>query len=816
MSENEHKLQYISIWPSGEDLTGLKPQKAISNAISKHIVDYDGEHYEGGAMPRVIGLEGKWGSGKSNVIKRLGVDKSLKNNYHLIEFDAWAYQEDEYRISMMEHITNKLSQYQPDKTEDYNELLKKTLSQEKYEVTKFEPHVSGLLFGLIGTIAFTSLFGFIFSWFPDNDHYRWCRLFFIVVPWVVLSVYAWFQRKNIEDLLVVFENAIRNGATTKSVYTREPSVSDLREWLSKVSVLCGKKLIVVIDNMDRLPMEKLKKLWSTIHIFANNEEMANVWIVIPYDELRLKEVMGEGYKQLILKTIPVSFRMGEPIVSDARDVFDGLFEKAFGKKEQSQHSVRAMFMNTLRQYSIREIVHFINAMVTIRKQYPSISLVSVALYVLMEDEIKENANKVLLEDRFASKFAPMVEVTEDNRNEVAAIAYNVSKEDGMQKAFQNALEQAITFGNDLPIERIKDRADFYKVLTDYYSEPELQTYEGYIEVLGIVERSAKTVFNSEIETCWNSVIQFYIGNSYDLVPWLSYECLKKLHSHCNGTQEKPVLSRYLSYMLYRKETKGSDVFKYFEEVDEIIKDTDIKMTDIIDQYTAQPMTFREYLDTAKEKYKKYPVECDAEAWISFCVNLIGGDAGQLLCLSNMRNDERYDFTKLKEKAEELIGENGKDERNSLNAFRIYRSLSGKPVKVKPARRIAVSDIINNFDSVDNDPVYIALRMYHNNQSVIDDELVPKIAEEIMYLVTPLGIFLKCFGERLKSYEKVTQYIIRHKLLCDVRLQANALDFSMPLVKMGVVTKAELEDYINACFKDADERQLPAGPMIVYK
>ena len=269
-------------------------------------------------------------------------------------------------------------------------------------------------------------------------------------------------------------------------------------------------------------------------------------------------------------------------------------------------------------------------------------------------------------------------------------------------------------------------------------------------------------------------------------------------------------------MLYRKETKGSDVFKYFEEVDEIIKDTDIKMTDIIDQYTAQPMTFREYLDTAKEKYKKYPVECDAEAWISFCVNLIGGDAGQLQCLSYMRNDERYDFTKLKEKAEELIGENGKDERNSLNAFRIYRSLSGKPVKVKPARRIAVSDIINNFDSVDNDPVYIALRMYHNNQSVIDDELVPKIAEEIMYLVTPLGIFLKCFGERLKSYEKVTQYIIRHKLLCDVRLQANALDFSMPLVKMGVVTKAELEDYINACFKDADERQLPAGPMIVYK
>ena len=123
-------------------------------------------------------------------------------------------------------------------------------------------------------------------------------------------------------------------------------------------------------------------------------------------------------------------------------------------------------------------------MVTVKKQFPYTPLVSVALYVLLEDEIRENANKVLLEDRFASKYATMVDITEDNRCEVAAIVYHVSKDDGMQKVFQNELEQAVTFGNDLPIDEIKDRADFYKVLTDYYREPELQTFEGYIEILG--------------------------------------------------------------------------------------------------------------------------------------------------------------------------------------------------------------------------------------------------------------------------------------------------------------------------------------------
>lgn len=809
------KGTYLSTWPKGEDLSGLKPQRAISDAIVKHIVDYDNEHTNGGIMPRVIGLEGKWGSGKTNVIKQLVENESLANDYHLIEFDAWAYQEDEYRISLMEHITNELSQHQPDKARDYSDLLRKALSQEEYEVTKFEPHVSRLLFGLIGTIAFTSLFGFILLWLPDNDYYRWCRLSFIVVPWVVISVYACFLRKNIEDLLVVFENAIRNGATTKSVYTREPLVSDLRAWLSKASELCGKKLIVVIDNTDRLPNEKLKKLWSMIHIFANNEEMANIWIVIPYDEHRLKAVIGDDYKQYLLKSIPVTFCIGEPIVSDARDVFDGLFEKAFGKQESSQNIIRAMFTNTLRHYSIREIIHFINSMVAVRKQFPNMSIVSIALYVLMEDDIKENYNKVLLEDRFASKYATMVDITEENRCEVAAIVYHVSIDDAMQKVFQNILEQAITFGNDLPIDEIKDRSDFYKVLTDYYNEPELQTFEGYIEVLGIVERHARPDFKSEIGICWNSVIQFYIGNNYDQVPWLGYERLKELHFHCNGTQAKTVLSTYLNHMLYRKETKGSDVFEIFEEVDGIIKDTDVKMADVIKKYVAQPMMFREYVDAAKEKYRKYPVESEAEGWISFCVNLLEREPGQLLCLSYMRTDERFDFNKLKEKAEGMIGENGGDEWNSLKAYKIYRSLSVHPVKVKPARRIAVSDIINTFNQVDNDPVFIALRMYHNNLAIIVDNLVPDIAKEIMCLMYPLEIFYKCFNENIESFEKVTKYIIKNKLMCDYRLQGNAMELSKPLIDKGIVSKKELEEYIEACNMDADERKLPIGISFTY-
>ena len=71
-------------------------------------------------------------------------------------------------------------------------------------------------------------------------------------------------------------------------------------------------------------------------------------------------------------------------------------------------------------------------------------------------------------------------------------------------------------------------------------------------------------------------------------------------------------------------------------------------------------------------------------------------------------------------------------------------------------------------------------------------------------------------DNVESFKKLTKYIVSHKLVCDKRLQSNALEFSMPLVDMGVVTRTELEDYINHCFRDADERELPMGATFMCK
>ena len=77
--------QYISNHPKGEDLFDGKSQERLATAIAAHIEETDS--CKTSTLSRLIGLEGKWGSGKSNAIQIL--EDKLKVSYTFFTFDAW-------------------------------------------------------------------------------------------------------------------------------------------------------------------------------------------------------------------------------------------------------------------------------------------------------------------------------------------------------------------------------------------------------------------------------------------------------------------------------------------------------------------------------------------------------------------------------------------------------------------------------------------------------------------------------------------------------------------------------------------------------
>lgn len=69
--------RFIQDKPQGIDKFDGASQEALSKAIAKHIKDNDSLTKDD-CLPRIIGIEGVWGAGKSNVVKL--IEKHLQKD----------------------------------------------------------------------------------------------------------------------------------------------------------------------------------------------------------------------------------------------------------------------------------------------------------------------------------------------------------------------------------------------------------------------------------------------------------------------------------------------------------------------------------------------------------------------------------------------------------------------------------------------------------------------------------------------------------------------------------------------------------------
>ena len=100
---------FISDSPKGIDCFEEHTQEQLASNICKYIKSIDSEPDKklGGNIPRIIGIEGGWGSGKSNVVSMIDNEMS-ENSYYTFTYDARGHQEDLQRRSILETLTNDL------------------------------------------------------------------------------------------------------------------------------------------------------------------------------------------------------------------------------------------------------------------------------------------------------------------------------------------------------------------------------------------------------------------------------------------------------------------------------------------------------------------------------------------------------------------------------------------------------------------------------------------------------------------------------------------------------------------------------------
>jgi hypothetical protein len=171
------------------------------------------------------------------------------------------------------------------------------------------------------------------------------------------------------------------------------------------------RLMIVLDNVDRLSDEEALSLWSTMRSFfvdrlGQDFSVTHAPVVIvPVDIGSLTRVFvknpeaGKHAKEVaqsyIDKTFDVVFDVREPAISDWRPFFDETFEKAVGDEYKSWdiHQARRIYEGYAvrggRKTTPRSVIRLANAVGAIVSTSPGIPLATILLYVLYKSEIED-------------------------------------------------------------------------------------------------------------------------------------------------------------------------------------------------------------------------------------------------------------------------------------------------------------------------------------------------------------------------------------------------------------------------------------------
>jgi hypothetical protein len=261
MSNTNDNIKYphfISSKPYGKDMYEGKSQERLTRAIANHIYSTD-DSMNKYQIPRIVGLEGAWGAGKSNVIKQLKIE--LNGKYYVFEYDAWGHQEDLQRRSFLETLTTELikdgilignisgsTNNKVTWNEKLNDLLAKKVTSTHKSIPKFN---TGALLAAI-SLSLTPISTFIAERLESQCLIRDIGLLVLIafLP-IIAGIIIWFvlsrmnkDMRHIGYLLQISKDQISETTNYETINEDEPTVAKFRKWMQDISdfLINNKKL----------------------------------------------------------------------------------------------------------------------------------------------------------------------------------------------------------------------------------------------------------------------------------------------------------------------------------------------------------------------------------------------------------------------------------------------------------------------------------------------------------------------------------------------------------------------------------------------
>jgi len=515
MPENEVKdysFKLLEEKASKEDRTEDKTHQKVADTLYSVVNDNE--------KAVTIGLEGGWGSGKSTVVSLFEEECKKEDSILYFYFDAWAHEGDPLRRVFLESFIDQLP-------EDYKEIKDsdgKTLKETKNDLSRRERTINTEIsqstseFGnslAITTVTIVPLGIAIVSGlianicFDFNQPFDWFFFFgiiFIFSPFLLAIYWKYLRKKdkdNGKDVLSIFDSSTYQTFNQDISESEEKTSIEFERYFEKVVEVTNKngknqKVIIVVDNLDRVNEEDSLKIWSTLQTFlqrknplpsSGKDELYNkIFVIVPYDEEGLRKLWDKSkFKEIkneekdednkitanlkkdthcsqsfFEKSFQIRLEVPEMILSSWEGFCRDYIKESFigtAWTEDEKDKVIDIFRKTRSEKSPtpRQLKTYINQIGILRKHTDiSISTEAVAYYVV-EKHIRFNTRGKIIEHLKKGVISDPELKSEFKNNiiyELSGILHNVNPEKGKELLLEPEIEKAIKSGDNIALGKL--------------------------------------------------------------------------------------------------------------------------------------------------------------------------------------------------------------------------------------------------------------------------------------------------------------------------------------------------------------------------
>lgn len=498
--------------PATDDFFG--PHQAIADALVDIITSDE--------RSRSIGVTGSWGVGKSTVIDLLRQRLEGLSNVRLWVFDAWSHEGDPLRRSFLEDLVKSLAA-SPSwlEAEDASDRLKALRGSHRHEHTTSTPRVAlggyllaiaillipigqvlleravtaGITLQSTGRIAWLAWLGglmmFAPLWLPLSV---WVpsRLLGLLLTKLNVDpqsqprpIAAWLKAtKDLREVYTPLKGVHEIVTDTDSFEEGEPTSIEFEECFTEVvgeatRAKKDRRLVIVLDNLDRLPSDEAKSIWSTLQPFMQDVSFdwrRQLWLVVTYDRRALRVLAGDNagesrevgtggsnalergafgsHASFVDKTIGTEFRVPHPVLADWRHYLSKLLDEALPKHPKADFSaigqlVALYFPRIEDAPTPRQLKKLVNSIGALHRLWGhEIPLVDMAYFALLQRERPEGDPRTPIPPRLATL------LSDHAADNLYSLYFGVGRERARHLRLGDPIQDALLSGNVEGIEQI--------------------------------------------------------------------------------------------------------------------------------------------------------------------------------------------------------------------------------------------------------------------------------------------------------------------------------------------------------------------------